>query len=46
VVSYANDYRGYFPDAASITAGTYEALTSPYDESAARQLAQAALALL
>ena len=46
VVSYANDYRGYFPDAASISAGTYEALTSPYDESAAKLLAQAALVLL
>jgi hypothetical protein len=46
VISYANDYCGYFPDAASISAGTYEALTSPYDESAAKQLAQAALALI
>jgi len=46
VVSYANDYRGYFPDAPSIAAGTYEALTSPSDESAAYQMTQAVLALL
>ncbi|MCC7129495.1 MAG: hypothetical protein B6D39_07180 [Anaerolineae bacterium UTCFX2] len=46
VVSYANDYRGYLPDAASITAETYEALTSPFDETAASQLTQAAMALL
>ncbi len=46
VVSYGNDYRGYFPDAASIAAGTYEALTSPFDETAADQLALACLALV
>ncbi|HUH97708.1 MAG TPA: neutral/alkaline non-lysosomal ceramidase N-terminal domain-containing protein [Anaerolineales bacterium] len=46
VVSYGNDYRGYFPDAASVAAGTYEALFSPYDETASRELVQAALALL
>ncbi len=46
VVSYGNDYRGYFPDEASIAAGTYEALTSPFYESAAAQLAQTGLALL
>jgi neutral ceramidase len=45
VVSYGNDYRGYFPDAAAIDAGTYEALTSPFDETAADQLAQTCLAL-
>jgi neutral ceramidase len=46
VVSYGNDYRGYFPDAVSVTAGTYEALTSPYDETAGDKLVQTALTLL
>jgi hypothetical protein len=46
VVSYGNDYRGYFPDAVSVAAGTYEALTSPYDETAGDKLVQTALALL
>lgn len=46
VISYANDYRGYFPDRVSVEAGTYEALVSPYDHHAAESLAQAALNLL
>ncbi len=46
IVSLGNGNGGYFPDAASFTAGTYEALDSPYDETAADQLAQAGLALL
>jgi neutral ceramidase len=46
VISYGNDYRGYFPDAVAVTAGTYEALVSPYDETVSEQLIQAALALL
>ena len=46
VVSYGNDYRGYFPDVESVAAGTYEALISPYDETIGDQLIQAALSLL
>jgi hypothetical protein len=46
VVSYGNDYRGYFPDAISVAAGTYEALMSPYDETVGDKLIQTALALL
>jgi len=46
VVSYGNDYRGYFPDAVSVAAGTYEALVSPYDETVGERLVQAVLALL
>ena len=46
IVSYGNDYRGYFPDTAAIKAETYEALTSPFNETAADRLAQAGLALL
>ncbi len=43
VVSYANDEVGYFPDDLAISAGTYEALKSPFGAEAARQLRQAAL---
>jgi hypothetical protein len=32
VVGYANGYAGYLPDRAAFTAGTYEALASPYGE--------------
>ncbi len=46
IVSLGNGNGGYFPDAASFAAGTYEALDSPYDETAADRLAQAGLALL
>jgi len=46
VVSYGNDYRGYFPDAVSVAAGTYEALMSPYDETIGDKLIQTALTLL
>lgn len=42
VISYANDYKGYFPDAVSVQAGTYEALTSPYDSAAAEILRETA----
>jgi hypothetical protein len=38
VVSYANDYQGYFPDLISIQEGSYEALISPYGASAAEAL--------
>jgi hypothetical protein len=46
VVSYANDECGYFPDAASIAVGTYEALISPYGADAAERLRDTALSLL
>ncbi|MGC8787650.1 MAG: neutral/alkaline non-lysosomal ceramidase N-terminal domain-containing protein [Anaerolineae bacterium] len=46
VVSYANDYLGYFPDAVSIAEGTYEALISPYGADAAEELRDVALRLL
>lgn len=34
IVGYANDYAGYFPTQAAISAETYEALSSPYDSQA------------
>ncbi len=46
IISLGNGNGGYFPDAASIAAGTYEALDSPYDETAADELTQAGLNLL
>lgn len=46
VVSYANDYLGYFPDAASVARGDYEALISPYGSDVAECLRDAALGLL
>lgn len=46
VISYANDYRGYFPDVDSVKAGTYEALISPFNASASEVLSQAVLELL
>lgn len=46
IVSYANDYSGYFPDRESVLAGSYEALISPYDETVGEQLAQTTLQLL
>jgi Neutral/alkaline non-lysosomal ceramidase, N-terminal len=46
VVSYANDYQGYFPDAVSIAEGDYEALISPYGADVTERLGQAALGLL
>jgi hypothetical protein len=46
VVSYANDYLGYFPDAASVARGDYEALISPYGADVAECLRDAALGLL
>jgi len=46
VASYANDEAGYFPDAASFEAGTYEALISPYQDTIAADLTKHALSLL
>jgi neutral ceramidase len=46
VVSYSNDYQGYFPDAISIAEGSYEALISPYGADVAEQLRDSALDLL
>jgi len=46
VISYANDEVGYFPDAHSFEAGTYEALSSPYPDDIAETLTQRSLALL
>ncbi len=46
VISYSNDECGYFPDAWSIEAGTYEALASPYAADATEKLKRAALRLL
>jgi neutral ceramidase len=43
VVSYANDYQGYFPDAISISKGSYEALISPYGPDVADNLREAAI---
>jgi neutral ceramidase len=46
VISYANDYQGYFPDAHSIQEGSYEALISPYGAEVADTLANTAKDLL
>jgi neutral ceramidase len=46
VVSYSNDYQGYFPDAISISEGSYEALISPYGADVAEQLRDSVLDLL
>ncbi len=46
VVSYGNDYLGYFPDEESVKAGTYEALVSPFKPGAAEILRDSALKLL
>jgi hypothetical protein len=46
VVSYSNDECGYFPDAWSVSSGTYEALASPYSADAAEGLKKVALRLL
>jgi len=46
VISYANDYQGYFPDALSIEAGSYEALISPYGADVADMLRATATDLL
>jgi neutral ceramidase len=43
VVSYANDYQGYFPDAVSIARGSYEALISPYGADVAEGLRETAI---
>jgi hypothetical protein len=46
VVSYANDEVGYFPDRHSFESGTYEALSSPYQDDIAEVLTEHGLALL
>ena len=46
VVSYANDYLGYFPDEESVKMGTYEALVSPFKPGAAEILRDTAIKLL
>jgi neutral ceramidase len=46
VLSYANDYQGYFPDRVSIAMESYEALISPYGADVADRLRQTALDLL
>ena len=46
VVSYANDYQGYFPDVLSIQEGSYEALISPYSAEVANSLFEAVTGLL
>jgi neutral ceramidase len=46
VLSHSNDEQGYFPDAASVAEGTYEALISPYGADVAEQLRDIALQLL
>jgi len=46
VVSYANDYQGYFPDAQSVLQGNYEALISPYAANVAENLMESALNLI
>ncbi|HEY45500.1 MAG: hypothetical protein AMJ88_14140 [Anaerolineae bacterium SM23_ 63] len=45
-VSYANDEVGYFPDSHSFEAGTYEALSSPYQDDIAEVLTKHGLAML
>lgn len=46
VVSYANDYRGYFPDADAIERKSYEALVSPYGAEVSALLCDTALELI
>lgn len=46
VVSYANDEVGYFPDIHSFEVGTYEALSSPYQDDIAEMLTKHGLAML
>ncbi len=46
IVGYANDYVGYFPTQAAIEAGTYEALSSPYDARAQAILQERIVRLL
>lgn len=46
VISYANDEVGYFPDAHSFEAGTYEALSSPYQDDIAEMLTKHSLAMM
>jgi hypothetical protein len=46
VVSYANDYRGYFPDQLSVERGTYEALVSPFTPGVAESLRDKALRII
>ena len=46
VVSYANDYQGYFPDAFSINTGSYETLISPYNVDVAKMLSETVIGLI
>lgn len=46
VVSYGNDYLGYFPDEESIRVGTYEALVSPFKTGAAEIIKDLSIKLL
>lgn len=46
IVSYGNDYLGYFPDEESIRAGTYEALVSPFKTGAAEIIKDLSIKLL
>jgi hypothetical protein len=46
VVSYANDYQGYFPDARAVEEASYEALISPFGVEVAERLREVALELL
>ncbi|NMC12744.1 MAG: hypothetical protein GYA34_07650 [Chloroflexi bacterium] len=46
VISYANDYRGYFPDEDTIAQKSYEALVSPYGAETALMLRDTALELI
>jgi neutral ceramidase len=45
VVSYANDYQGYFPDEHTVQEGSYEALISPYSADVASSLFDAVMGL-
>ena len=38
IVSYGNDYTGYFPDVASFKKQTYESLISPFNGNAVEKL--------
>jgi neutral ceramidase len=46
IVSYANDSRGYFPDAETIAKRSYEALISPYGAEVSAHLFEMAIKLL
>ncbi len=46
IVSYANDSRGYFPDAETIAKRSYEALISPYGAEVSARLRETAIKML